>query len=415
MFWGNSMENYIKYLKERIAFYEQSSALVIKAIEKSNKSMAKMGTLYNKVQNIINLYQQLLKYAEQPVEYFIKALKLYGPFKEIFYCLEGSTFTAYDKLGIVEHFVSINIAVLQDCLAVQEFKNNQIINLEKLSDYDFKSVTEEELRAMLESGELVAITQKEEATLSDRERHILMELRQFHEKFPVTIDEQWELFNRFKVHYIDKNDTFDLDDIAEIAFLEQVEIPEQDVEDIHKYLSKEYYRRQSRMLKTSQKSVKNDNPLAENPHVVANNRRSYKEIIHEIKSFYDNGNFVRPLTQSELYYLLSLMLDVSFPQETIIKTIEMWYNEQERSNIFTEYLLNYDRYAYYAPRQHYETDLSFLDELFGSIFITTDDDYEATKQYMLEECTRMDTLINSKYCYDYEIAQAYKLLNKKGN
>lgn len=409
------MENYIKYLKERIAFYEQSSALVIKAIEKSNKSMAKMGTLYNKVQNIINLYQQLLKYAEQPVEYFIKALKLYGPFKEIFYCLEGSTFTAYDKLGIVEHFVSINIAVLQDCLAVQEFKNNQIINLEKLSDYDFKSVTEEELRAMLESGELVAITQKEEATLSDRERHILMELRQFHEKFPVTIDEQWELFNRFKVHYIDKNDTFDLDDIAEIAFLEQVEIPEQDVEDIHKYLSKEYYRRQSRMLKTSQKSVKNDNPLAENPHVVANNRRSYKEIIHEIKSFYDNGNFVRPLTQSELYYLLSLMLDVSFPQETIIKTIEMWYNEQERSNIFTEYLLNYDRYAYYAPRQHYETDLSFLDELFGSIFITTDDDYEATKQYMLEECTRMDTLINSKYCYDYEIAQAYKLLNKKGN
>ena len=220
-----------------------------------------------------------------------------------------------------------------------------------------------------------------------------------------------------KEHYLDKLDSFNIDDIdIIISTLKELSIDEELCNKVKNALNRILYKRTIREQKEKTR-LENERSLTEAFKSTKSSKtiipkKDFQVVYRELQQYYDFDN-IKPkkfLSLNELIYCIHLMLKIDFDEKTINEFIESIEKENKKiqNNPISIFINLYNKFKYYEMDLNLTEKIKRIESYIGEIFICSSEDYEFWKESINEEVN--DILISLPINHEYEVSEAKKLL-----
>ena len=278
-----------------------------------------------------------------------------------------------------------------------------------IENFEFKTMTKEEARDMIHSMEYGRLSTADPDDLTEDEIAKYMELKQFIDSNPLDLSYLKELHRNVSMHYFEKIDSFDYDDVrAILCVLESFGVPKNMCDSFKYYFEREVKKREPKeeivIVRDFHKKL-DENRITE---------KEYNLLNRELKKYFDLDDMYmeEPLTIDMQIYCVSLMMKMRISLDTIKKALKVMNrnNKNLSDSVNPIVLFNrlYGRLNYYSENEELVEAISQIMNFFQEIFICSNDDYEFWKSMIGEELEKALTFVPNTY--EYEIEEAKKLI-----
>lgn len=308
-----------------------------------------------------------------------------------------------EQLQVILYMLEKNLATPILCDEADGFDAPAIEN------FEFKTMTKEEARDMIHSMEYGRLSTADPDDLTEDEIAKYMELKQFIDSNPLDLSYLKELHRNISMHYFEKIDSFDYDDVrAILCVLESFGVPKNMCDSFKYYFDREVKKREPKeevvIVRDFHKKL-DENRITE---------KEYNLLNRELKKYFDLDDMYmeEPLTIDMQIYCVSLMMKMRISLDTIKKALKVMNrnNKNLSDSVNPIVLFNrlYGRLNYYSENEELVEAISQIMNFFQEIFICSNDDYEFWKSMIGEELEKALTFVPNTY--EYEIEEAKKLI-----
>lgn len=400
-----AIQKFIKYLDE----INQSSLIAAVIDGYDNHFLTTSSKAYSAIQKIENMGREVT-IAHQLKRVLATPDEEWGKYREVFNDFPIlNRFMSSAKLNVNESFEVIMAYISKNLLTGFLKEDAKIIDGRDILNHHFKNLTAEEAHTILNTKEFHRLCDMEDNELTGEEILKRDELIDFALQHQVDQTLPIKCNRLLKEHYLDKKDSFDLEDIKVILdTLLTLGVDSALVENIGILLTRKYNKR----------CLQEQHPII--PMKVEYTSKNYitdeeyRQARKKIKEYYDyyHVETIRYLTEEEKIYCAALMLVIGLKKEDI----ERFYSLQERDypeiyhNLFDAYRAYYERAQYYKDKCDNEEIISTINSYIQELFIATDEDYSFWREEIRYLVNRLAKRLPEKY--DYEINQAEELKRK---
>lgn len=395
---SSAVVKFIDYLNQSIEDLKQD-------LVKEAKLTKDRGIIAKKKDVIASIGERsrIVRLLSTPKDEWDKLAEVFIDFNILSDFLIMSPLKTREQLQVILYMLEKNLATPILCDEVDGFDAPAIEN------FEFKTMTKEEARDMIHSMEYGRLSTADPDDLTEDEIAKYMELKQFIDSNPLDLSYLKELHRNISMHYFEKIDSFDYDDVrATLCVLESFGVPK-DMCDSFKYLfDREVKKREPKeevvIVRDFHKKL-DENRITE---------KEYNLLNRELKKYFDLDDMYmeEPLTIDMQIYCVSLMMKMRISLDTIKKALKVMNrnNKNLSDSVNPIVLFNrlYGRLNYYSENEELVKAVSQIMNFFQEIFICSNDDYEFWKSMIGEELEKALTLIPNTY--EYEIEEAKKLI-----
>lgn len=346
---------------------------------------------------------RIIRLLSTPRDEWDKLAEVFIDFNILSDFLNMSPLKAREQLQVILYMLEKNLATPILCDETDGFDAPAIDN------YEFKTMTKEEARDMIHSMEYGRLSTANPEDLTEEEVSRYRELKEFIECNPLDLSYIKELHRNVSMHYFEKIDSFDYDDVrALLCVFESFGVPKNMCDNFKYLLDKEVKRREPKeevvIVRDFHKKL-DENRITQ---------KEYNLLNRELKKYFDLDDMYmeEPLTIDMQIYCVSLMMKMRISLDTIKKALKVMNrnNKNLSDNVNPIVLFNrlYGRLNYYSENEELVEAISQIMNFFQEIFICSNEDYEFWKSMIGEELEKALTLIPNTY--EYEIEEAKKLI-----
>ena len=395
---SSAVVKFIDYLNQAIEDIKQD-------LVKEAKLTRDRGIIAKKKDVIASIGERsrIVRLLSTPKDEWDKLAEVFIDFNILSDFLIMSPLKTREQLQVILYMLEKNLATPILCDETDGFDAPAIEN------FEFKTMTKEEARDMIHSMEYGRLSTADPDDLTEEEIAKYMELKQFIDSNPLDLSYLKELHRNISMHYFEKIDGFDNDDVrAILCVLESFGVPKNMCDSFKYYFDREVKKREPKeevvIVRDFHKKL-DENRITE---------KEYNLLNRELKKYFDLDDMYmeEPLTIDMQIYCVSLMMKMRISLDTIKKALKVMNrnNKNLSDNVNPIVLFNrlYGRLNYYSDNEELVEAISQIMNFFQEIFICSNDDYEFWKSMIGEELEKALTLIPNTY--EYEIEEAKKLI-----
>lgn len=395
---SSAVVKFIDYLNQSIEDLKQD-------LVKEAKLTKDRGIIAKKKDVIASIGERsrIVRLLSTPKDEWDKLAEVFIDFNILSDFLIMSPLKTREQLQVILYMLEKNLATPILCDEVDGFDAPAIEN------FEFKTMTKEEARDMIHSMEYGRLSTADPDDLTEDEIAKYMELKQFIDSNPLDLSYLKELHRNISMHYFEKIDSFDYDDVrATLCVLESFGVPKDMCDSFKYYFDREVKKREPKeevvIVRDFHKKL-DENRITE---------KEYNLLNRELKKYFDLDDMYmeEPLTIDMQIYCVSLMMKMRISLDTIKKALKVMNrnNKNLSDSVNPIVLFNrlYGRLNYYSENEELVKAVSQIMNFFQEIFICSNDDYEFWKSMIGEELEKALTLIPNTY--EYEIEEAKKLI-----
>lgn len=395
---SSAVVKFIDYLNQSIEDIKQD-------LVKEAKLTRDRGIIAKKKDVIASIGERsrIVRLLSTPKDEWDKLAEVFIDFNILSDFLIMSPLKTREQLQVILYMLEKNLATPILCDEADGFDAPAIEN------FDFKTMTKEEARDMIHSMEYGRLSTANPDDLTEAEIAKYMELKQFIDSNPLDLSYLKELHRNISMHYFEKIDSFDYDDVrAILCVLESFGVPKNMCDSFKYYFDREVKKREPKeevvIVRDFHKKL-DENRITE---------KEYNLLNRELKKYFDLDDMYmeEPLTIDMQIYCVSLMMKMRISLDTIKKALKVMNrnNKNLSDNVNPIVLFNrlYGRLNYYSENEELVEAISQIMNFFQEIFICSNDDYEFWKSMIGEELEKALTFVPNTY--EYEIEEAKKLI-----
>lgn len=395
---SSAVVKFIDYLNQSIEDIKQD-------LVKEAKLTRDRGIIAKKKDVIASIGERsrIVRLLSTPKDEWDKLAEVFIDFNILSDFLIMSPLKTREQLQVILYMLEKNLATPILCDEADGFDAPAIEN------FEFKTMTKEEARDMIHSMEYGRLSTADPDDLTEDEIAKYMELKQFIDSNPLDLSYLKELHRNVSMHYFEKIDSFDYDDVrAILCVLESFGVPKNMCDSFKYYFEREVKKREPKeeivIVRDFHKKL-DENRITE---------KEYNLLNRELKKYFDLDDMYmeEPLTIDMQIYCVSLMMKMRIPLDTIKKALKVMNrnNKNLSDSVNPIVLFNrlYGRLNYYSENEELVEAISQIMNFFQEIFICSNDDYEFWKSMIGEELEKALTFVPNTY--EYEIEEAKKLI-----
>ena len=395
---SSAVVKFIDYLNQSIEDIKQD-------LVKEAKLTRDRGIIAKKKDVIASIGERsrIVRLLSTPKEEWDKLAEVFIDFNILSDFLIMSSLKTREQLQVILYMLEKNLATPILCDEADGFDAPAIEN------FEFKTMTKEEARDMIHSMEYGRLSTADPDDLTEDEIAKYMELKQFIDSNPLDLSYLKELHRNISMHYFEKFDSFDYDDVrAILCVLESFGVPKNMCDSFKYYFEREVKKREPKeevvIVRDFHKKL-DENRITE---------KEYNLLNRELKKYFDLDDMYmeEPLTIDMQIYCVSLMMKMRISLDTIKKALKVMNrnNKNLSDSVNPIVLFNrlYGRLNYYSENEELVEAISQIMNFFQEIFICSNDDYEFWKSMIGEELEKALTFVPNTY--EYEIEEAKKLI-----
>lgn len=395
---SSAVVKFIDYLNQSIENIKQD-------LVKEAKLTRDRGIIAKKKDVIASIGERsrIVRLLSTPKDEWDKLAEVFIDFNILSDFLIMSPLKTREQLQVILYMLEKNLATPILCDEADGFDAPAIEN------FEFKTMTKEEARDMIHSMEYGRLSTADPDDLTEDEIAKYMELKQFIDSNPLDLSYLKELHRNISMHYFEKIDSFDYDDVrAILCVLESFGVPKNMCESFKYYFEREVKKREPKeevvIVRDFHKKL-DENRITE---------KEYNLLNRELKKYFDLDDMYmeEPLTIDTQIYCVSLMMKMRISLDTIKKALKVMNrnNKNLSDSVNPIVLFNrlYGRLNYYSENEELVEAISQIMNFFQEIFICSNDDYEFWKSMIGEELEKALTFVPNTY--EYEIEEAKKLI-----
>lgn len=395
---SSAVVKFIDYLNQSIEDIKQD-------LVKEAKLTRDRGIIAKKKDVIASIGERsrIVRLLSTPKDEWDKLAEVFIDFNILSDFLIMSPLKTREQLQVILYMLEKNLATPILCDEADGFDAPAIEN------FEFKTMTKEEARDMIHSMEYGRLSTADPDDLTEDEIAKYMELKQFIDSNPLDLSYLKELHRNISMHYFEKFDSFDYDDVrAILCVLESFGVPKNMCDSFKYYFEREVKKREPKeeivIVRDFHKKL-DENRITE---------KEYNLLNRELKKYFDLDDMYmeEPLTIDMQIYCVSLMMKMRISLDTIKKALKVMNrnNKNLSDSVNPIVLFNrlYGRLNYYSENEELVEAISQIMNFFQEIFICSNDDYEFWKSMIGEELEKALTFVPNTY--EYEIEEAKKLI-----
>lgn len=395
---SSAVVKFIDYLNQSIEDIKQD-------LVKEAKLTRDRGIIAKKKDVIASIGERsrIVRLLSTPKDEWDKLAEVFIDFNILSDFLIMSPLKTREQLQVILYMLEKNLATPILCDEADGFDAPAIEN------FEFKTMTKEEARDMIHSMEYGRLSTADPDDLTEDEIAKYMELKQFIDSNPLDLSYLKELHRNISMHYFEKIDSFDYDDVrAILCVLESFGVPKNMCDSFKYYFEREVKKREPKeevvIVRDFHKKL-DENRITE---------KEYNLLNRELKKYFDLDDMYMedPLTIDMQIYCVSLMMKMRISLDTIKKALKVMNrnNKNLSDSVNPIVLFNrlYGRLNYYSENEELVEAISQIMNFFQEIFICSNDDYEFWKSMIGEELEKALTFVPNTY--EYEIEEAKKLI-----
>ena len=395
---SSAVVKFIDYLNQSIEDIKQD-------LVKEAKLTRDRGIIAKKKDVIASIGERsrIVRLLSTPKDEWDKLAEVFIDFNILSDFLIMSPLKTREQLQVILYMLEKNLATPILCDEADGFDAPAIEN------FEFKTMTKEEARDMIHSMEYGRLSTADPDDLTEDEIAKYMELKQFIDSNPLDLSYLKELHRNISMHYFEKIDSFDYDDVSAIlCVLESFGVPKNMCDSFKYYFDREVKKREPKeevvIVRDFHKKL-DENRITE---------KEYNLLNRELKKYFDLDDMYmeEPLTIDMQIYCVSLMMKMRISLDTIKKALKVMNrnNKNLSDSVNPIVLFNrlYGRLNYYSENEELVEAISQIMNFFQEIFICSNDDYEFWKSMIGEELEKALTFVPNTY--EYEIEEAKKLI-----
>lgn len=395
---SSAVVKFIDYLNQSIENIKQD-------LVKEAKLTRDRGIIAKKKDVIASIGERsrIVRLLSTPKDEWDKLAEVFIDFNILSDFLIMSPLKTREQLQVILYMLEKNLATPILCDEADGFDAPAIEN------FEFKTMTKEEARDMIHSMEYGRLSTADPDDLTENEIAKYMELKQFIDSNPLDLSYLKELHRNISMHYFEKIDSFDYDDVrAILCVLESFGVPKNMCDSFKYYFEREVKKREPKeevvIVRDFHKKL-DENRITE---------KEYNLLNRELKKYFDLDDMYmeEPLTIDMQIYCVSLMMKMRISLDTIKKALKVMNrnNKNLSDSVNPIVLFNrlYGRLNYYSENEELVEAISQIMNFFQEIFICSNDDYEFWKSMIGEELEKALTFVPNTY--EYEIEEAKKLI-----
>lgn len=395
---SSAVVKFIDYLNQSIEDIKQD-------LVKEAKLTRDRGIIAKKKDVIASIGERsrIVRLLSTPKDEWDKLAEVFIDFNILSDFLIMSPLKTREQLQVILYMLEKNLATPILCDEADGFDAPAIEN------FEFKTMTKEEARDMIHSMEYGRLSTADPDDLTENEIAKYMELKQFIDSNPLDLSYLKELHRNISMHYFEKIDSFDYDDVrAILCVLESFGVPKNMCDSFKYYFEREVKKREPKeevvIVRDFHKKL-DENRITE---------KEYNLLNRELKKYFDLDDMYmeEPLTIDMQIYCVSLMMKMRISLDTIKKALKVMNrnNKNLSDSVNPIVLFNrlYGRLNYYSENEELVEAISQIMNFFQEIFICSNDDYEFWKSMIGEELEKALTFVPNTY--EYEIEEAKKLI-----
>ena len=395
---SSAVVKFIDYLNQSIEDIKQD-------LVKEAKLTRDRGIIAKKKDVIASIGERsrIVRLLSTPKDEWDKLAEVFIDFNILSDFLIMSPLKTREQLQVILYMLEKNLATPILCDEADGFDAPAIEN------FEFKTMTKEEARDMIHSMEYGRLSTADPDDLTEDEIAKYMELKQFIDSNPLDLSYLKELHRNISMHYFEKIDSFDYDDVrAILCVLESFGVPKNMCDSFKYYFDREVKKREPKeevvIVRDFHKKL-DENRITE---------KEYNLLNRELKKYFDLDDMYmeEPLTIDMQIYCVSLMMKMRISLDTIKKALKVMNrnNKNLSDSVNPIVLFNrlYGRLNYYSENEELVEAISQIMNFFQEIFICSNDDYEFWKSMIGEELEKALTFVPNTY--EYEIEEAKKLI-----
>ena len=395
---SSAVVKFIDYLNQSIEDIKQD-------LVKEAKLTRDRGIIAKKKDVIASIGERsrIVRLLSTPKDEWDKLAEVFIDFNILSDFLIMSSLKTREQLQVILYMLEKNLATPILCDEADGFDAPAIEN------FEFKTMTKEEARDMIHSMEYGRLSTADPDDLTEDEIAKYMELKQFIDSNPLDLSYLKELHRNISMHYFEKFDSFDYDDVrAILCVLESFGVPKNMCDSFKYYFEREVKKREPKeevvIVRDFHKKL-DENRITE---------KEYNLLNRELKKYFDLDDMYmeEPLTIDMQIYCVSLMMKMRISLDTIKKALKVMNrnNKNLSDSVNPIVLFNrlYGRLNYYSENEELVEAISQIMNFFQEIFICSNDDYEFWKSMIGEELEKALTFVPNTY--EYEIEEAKKLI-----
>ena len=395
---SSAVVKFIDYLNQAIEDIKQD-------LVKEAKLTRDRGIIAKKKDVIASIGERsrIVRLLSTPKDEWDKLAEVFIDFNILSDFLIMSPLKTREQLQVILYMLEKNLATPILCDETDGFDAPAIEN------FEFKTMTKEEARDMIHSMEYGRLSTADPDDLTEEEIAKYMELKQFIDSNPLDLSYLKELHRNISMHYFEKIDGFDNDDVrAILCVLESFGVPKNMCDSFKYYFDREVKKREPKeevvIVRDFHKKL-DENRITE---------KEYNLLNRELKKYFDLDDMYmeEPLTIDMQIYCVSLMMKMRISLDTIKKALKVMNrnNKNLSDNVNPIVLFNrlYGRLNYYSENEELVKAVSQIMNFFQEIFICSNEDYEFWKSMIGEELEKATSFVSNTY--EYEIEEAKKLI-----
>ena len=351
--------------------------------------------------------QRIIRLLSTPKEEWDKLAEIFIDFNLLADFLSTSPLKPRECMQVVFYMLERNLATPILCDEADGFDAPAIEN------FEFKTMSKEEAKDIIHSMEYGRLSTANPDDLTEEEIAKYMELKEFIDSNPLDLSYLKELHRNISMHYFEKIDSFDYDDVrAILCVLESFGVPKNMCDSFKYLLDKEVRKREP---KEEIIIVRDFHQKLDEKRVT---EKEYKLLNRELKKYFDLDNMYveEPLSIDMQIYCVSLMIKMGISDATIKKALIVMNrnNKYLSSNENPIVLFNrlFGRLNYYSENEELCESVKQLMEFFQEIFICSNEDYEFWKSMIGEELDKALSFVPKTYEYEIEEGRNLAKLNK---
>lgn len=395
---SSAVVKFIDYLNQSIEDIKQD-------LVKEAKLTRDRGIIAKKKDVIASIGERsrIVRLLSTPKDEWDKLAEVFIDFNILSDFLIMSPLKTREQLQVILYMLEKNLATPILCDEADGFDAPAIEN------FEFKTMTKEEARDMIHSMEYGRLSTADPDDLTEDEIAKYTELKQFIDSNPLDLSYLKELHRNISMHYFEKIDSFDYDDVrAILCVLESFGVPKDMCDSFKYYFEREVKKREPKeevvIVRDFHKKL-DENRITE---------KEYNLLNRELKKYFDLDDMYmeEPLTIDMQIYCVSLMMKMRISLDTIKKALKVMNrnNKNLSDSVNPIVLFNrlYGRLNYYSENEELVEAISQIMNFFQEIFICSNEDYEFWKSMIGEELEKALTFVPNTY--EYEIEEAKKLI-----
>ncbi len=351
--------------------------------------------------------QRIIRLLSTPKEEWDKLAEIFIDFNLLADFLSTSPLKPRECMQVVFYMLERNLATPILCDEADGFDAPAIEN------FEFKTMSKEEAKDIIHSMEYGRLSTANPDDLTEEEIAKYMELKEFIDSNPLDLSYLKELHRNISMHYFEKIDSFDYDDVrAILCVLESFGVPKNMCDSFKYLLDKEVRKREP---KEEIIIVRDFHQKLDEKRVT---EKEYKLLNRELKKYFDLDNMYveEPLSIDMQIYCVSLMIKMGISDATIKKALIVMNrnNKYLSSNENPIVLFNrlFGRLNYYSENEELCESVKQLMDFFQEIFICSNEDYEFWKSMIGEELDKALSFVPKTYEYEIEEGRNLAKLNK---